>query len=159
MYCRLLMRGTELPVNWPQPWWPLHASELLWKWLKMATEFPINHHLKPKWDPIYRSVLFEKRMLHLWLSSRCACSHVIIHSPITLLHMPCPARLTGSSLNDVALGFPFSGEVHVCGWLCLFLSHTGCNCAALCPCDTCTCCRLQAGFFLSWVALLEWSRP
>lgn len=49
--------------------------------------FTINHQAKPKWEDICRSVLFEKRMLHLWLSSWRACSHVIIPSPITPLHI------------------------------------------------------------------------
>lgn len=77
VYRQLLIRGTKLTVTWPQPWWPLHAPKLLWKWLKQATQFPICHnHARPKWADICRSVLFEKRMLHLWLVALCV--HVVM---------------------------------------------------------------------------------
>lgn len=119
-------------VTWPQPWWPLHAPKLLWKWLKQATQFPICHnHGRPKWADICRSVLFEKRMLHLWLVALCV--HVVMWPSIRPSSRPrctCSVQLArfplwkGSSLGDVALGFVVSGgEFHVCGWLSVFVSH------------------------------------
>lgn len=91
MYCQLLIRGTELTVTWPQPWWPLHAPKSLWKWLKQATQFP---HLPQPCEAkvgrhMQKRVIWKKNAALVTCSSLCACSHVTIHSPIksTPLHV------------------------------------------------------------------------
>lgn len=73
-----LFKRTELMVNWPQPRCPLHAPKLLWSRLTKATVGHIPEQSGPKWDGL--SVLFEKRMLHLWLVALCV--HVVMWSSI-----------------------------------------------------------------------------
>lgn len=116
MYCQLLIRGTELPVNWPQPWWPLHASKLLWKWLKMATEFPINHHAKPSGTTYAEACYLKKEC--------CTCDlafgvHVVMWSSICPLHM-----------FSAPYWFPFgwcgSGLYFLWGGSCLWVTVSFC---------------------------------
>lgn len=71
---------TELRVNWSQPWCPLHAPKLLWSRLKKAKVGRKPDPSRPEWDGTGLSVLFEKRMLHLWLVALCV--HVVMWSSI-----------------------------------------------------------------------------
>lgn len=74
------IKGTELTANWPQPWCSLHAPKLLLSRLTKATVGHQPEPSRPKWDDTGLSVLFEKRMLHLWLVALCV--HVVMWSSI-----------------------------------------------------------------------------
>lgn len=73
---------TELNVNCPQPRCPPHMlqsrseADVSLKGPKLFTK---QAGVGPHGG---LSVLFEKRMLHLWLVALCACSHVTIHPTI-----------------------------------------------------------------------------
>lgn len=101
------VKATELTANWPQPWCPLHAPKLLWSRLIKATVGHQPQPSRPKWDDTGLSVLFEKRMLHLWLVALCV--HVVMWSSI------CPSshRYHGISATHawcIFLGFPFGAR-------------------------------------------------
>lgn len=103
------MNGTELTVNLPQPWCPLHAPKLLWSRLIKATVGHQPEPSRPKWDDTGQSVLFEKRMLHLWLVALCV--HVVMwpsirpssHRYMYHCNSPSPGKVSGSCLEHVAL--------------------------------------------------------
>lgn len=84
-------------MNWPQPRCPLHAPKLLWSRLTKANVGHNPEQSRPKWDGTGLSVLFEKRMLHLWLVALCV--HVVMWSSI------CPSshRYHGNSATHVSL--------------------------------------------------------
>lgn len=67
-------------MNWPQPRCPLHAPKLLWSRLIKANVGHKPEQSRPEWDGTGLSVLFEKRMLHLWLVALCV--HVVMWSSI-----------------------------------------------------------------------------
>lgn len=119
---------TELRVNWSQPWCPLHAPKLLWSRLKKAKVGHKPDPSRPEWDGTGLSVLFEKRMLHLWLVALCV--HVVMWSSIrpsshryhgkALLHMfsVSLSLVSGSEL----VGFLF-GIRRL--WFCVGCSYDG----------------------------------
>lgn len=96
------VKGTELTVNWPQPWCPLHAPKLLWSRLMKAKVGHKPEQSRPKWDDTGLSVLFEKRMLHLWLVALCV--HVVMWSSIR----PSSHRYHGNSAAHAQRLFPGS---------------------------------------------------
>lgn len=96
----------EWKVNWPQPWHPLHAPKSLWSRLleaKVGHNGPrqnkagLSGPKRPKWDDTGPSVLFEKRMLHLWLVALCV--HVVMWSFIR----PSSHRYHGNSATHLSL--------------------------------------------------------
>lgn len=86
---------TELRVNWSQPWCPLHAPKLLWSRLKKAKVGHKPDLSRPEWDGTGLSMLFEKRMLHLWLVALCV--HVVMWSSIR----PSSHRYHGKALLNM----------------------------------------------------------
>lgn len=100
--------NAELTVNWPQPWCPLHAPKLLWSRLIKAKVGHKPEQSRPKWDGTGLSVLFEKRMLHLWLVALCV--HVVMWSSIR----PSSHRYHGNSATHAQCLFPGSRPETVC---------------------------------------------
>lgn len=119
MYRQLLIRGTELMVTWPQPWWPLHAPKLL----SQPCEAKVGRHMQKR-------VIWKKNAALVTCSSLCACSHVTIHSPIksTPLHMlgaTCPVP----TVKGIQSGWCGSG-------FCSFWWGIPCLWVTLCLCLT-----------------------
>lgn len=119
---------TELRVNWSQPWCPLHAPKLLWSRLKKAKVGHKPDPSRPEWDGTGLSVLFEKRMLHLWLVALCV--HVVMWSSIrpsshryhgkALLHMFSVSLSLVSGSELVGFLFGIRGL-----WFCVGCSYDG----------------------------------
>lgn len=134
------IKGTELTVKWPQPRCPLHAPKLLWSRFMKAKVGRKPEQSRPKWDDTGLSVLFEKRMLHLWLVALCV--HVVMWSSIrpsshryhgnSATHAQCVSPLSGSEpvgfLSGTRGNRSYDGLLWVLlSLLCLLLSLTGCD--------------------------------
>lgn len=113
-------------MNWLQPWCPLHAPKLLWSRLMKAKVGLKPDQSGPKWDDTGLSVLFEKRMLHLWLVALCV--HVVMWSSIRQsshrYHGETRALLS-VDLNQKGFFLLWGIRFYVCSFLAWFSSAVG----------------------------------